>query len=61
MLVVPLSLINETSVLTVREISEHLQTNLYVTSKITGCKYGVGKIDGGYEVRIRGNSESCIQ
>ncbi len=61
MLVVPLSLINETSVFTVMEISEHLQTNLYITSKITGCKYGVGKIDGGYEVRIQGNSDSCIQ
>ncbi|MBI5377362.1 MAG: RNA 3'-phosphate cyclase [Thaumarchaeota archaeon] len=61
MLVVPLSLINETSVLTVREISEHLQTNLYITSKITGCRYGIGKIDGGYEVRIRGNSDSCVQ
>lgn len=61
MLVMPLSLINETSVLTVREISEHLQTNLYITSKITGCKYGIGKIDGGYEVRIRGNSDSCVQ
>lgn len=61
MLVVPLSLIDETSVLTMRGISQHLQTNLYVTSKITGCKYGVGKIAGGYEVRIRGNSESCIQ
>ncbi|MBI5146665.1 MAG: RNA 3'-phosphate cyclase [Thaumarchaeota archaeon] len=61
MLVVPLSLINETSVFTVREISEHLQTNLYITSKITGCKYGVGKTDNGYEIRIRGNSDSSIQ
>ncbi|WP_042684048.1 RNA 3'-terminal phosphate cyclase [Candidatus Nitrosotenuis chungbukensis] len=61
MLVVPLSLINETSVFTVREISEHLQTNLYITSKITGCKYGVGKIDNGYEIRIQGNSDSSIQ
>ena len=61
MLVVPLSLINETSVFTVREISQHLQTNLYVTSKITGCKYGIGKIGGGYEIRIQGNSNSCIQ
>ena len=60
MLVVPLSLINETSVFTVREISQHLQTNLYITSKITGCKYGIGKIDGGYEIRIQGNSNSCI-
>ncbi len=61
MLVVPLSLINETSVFTVKEISEHLQTNLHITSKITGCKYGVGKTDNGYEVRIRGNSDSSIQ
>lgn len=61
MLVTPLSMINETSVFTVREISEHLQTNLYVTSKITGCKYGVGKIDNGYEIRIQGNSDSSIQ
>ncbi|MBM2851489.1 MAG: RNA-3'-phosphate cyclase [Candidatus Nitrosotenuis sp.] len=61
MLVVPLSLITETSVFTVREISQHLQTNLYITSKITGCKYGIGKIDGGYEIRIQGNSNSCIQ
>ena len=61
MLVVPLSLINETSVFTVREISQHLQTNLYITSKITGCKYGIGKIEGGYEIRIQGNSNSCIQ
>lgn len=61
MLVVPLSLINETSVFTVREISEHLQTNLYITSKITGCKYGIGKIDNGYEVRVRGNSDSSIK
>jgi RNA 3'-terminal phosphate cyclase (ATP) len=60
MLVVPSSLINETSVFTVREISQHLQTNLYITSKITGCKYGIGKIDGGYEIRIQGNSNSCI-
>jgi RNA 3'-terminal phosphate cyclase (ATP) len=61
MLIMPLSLINETSVFTVREISEHLQTNLYIISKITGCKYGIGKIDSGYEVRIQGNSDSCIQ
>lgn len=61
MLVMPLSLINETSVFTTRQISQHLQTNLYTTSKITGCKYGIGKIDGGYEVRIQGNSDSCIQ
>lgn len=61
MLVTPLSLIDETSVFTVKEISQHLQTNLYTVSKITGCKYGIGKIDGGYEVRIRGSSNACVQ
>lgn len=61
MLVTPLSLINETSIFTVREISQHLQTNLYTTAKITGCKYGIGKINDGYEIRIQGNSKSSIQ
>lgn len=54
MLVVPLSLIKETSVYRVREITKHLETNLFVASKITGCKYGIGKIDDGFEVRISG-------
>ncbi|MGI0004134.1 MAG: RNA 3'-terminal phosphate cyclase [Candidatus Nitrosotenuis sp.] len=61
MLVAPLSLTREVSVFTVNEISKHLETNLYITSKITGCKYGVGKIDGGYEVRIQGSSETSIE
>jgi RNA 3'-terminal phosphate cyclase (ATP) len=61
MLVVPLSFCPETSTFTVRRISKHLETNLYITSKITGCKYGVGKIDGGYEVRIRGESHTSIK
>ena len=54
MLVVPLSLIKETSVFRVRQITKHLETNLFVASKITGCKYGIGKIDDGFEVRISG-------
>lgn len=61
MIVLPLSLTKGLSIFTVKEISKHLETNLYITSKITGCKYGVGKIEGGYEVRIEGNSDSCIQ
>lgn len=61
MLVTPLSLTKELSIFTVRDISKHLETNLYITSKITGCKYGIGKIDGGFEVRIQGSSETCIQ
>jgi RNA 3'-terminal phosphate cyclase (ATP) len=61
MIVLPLSLTKGLSIFTVKEISKHLETNLYITSKITGCKYGIGKIEGGYEVRIEGNSDSCIQ
>lgn len=60
MLVTPLSLTRGLSVFTVQRISKHLETNLYITSKITGCKYGVGKIEGGFEVRIEG-SDACIQ
>ncbi len=55
MLVTPLALAREMSIFTVPQISTHLETNLYITSKITGCKYGVGKIDGGYEIRIAGS------
>jgi len=61
MLVLPVSLIDETSVFRIKEITKHLETNLYVTSKITGCKYGIGKLDDGFEVRIKGNSNSIIQ
>lgn len=56
MLVVPLSLVKETSAYRVKEITKHLETNLFVASKITGCKYGIGKLDDGYEVRIAGTS-----
>lgn len=61
MLVLPASLIDETSFYRIKEITKHLETNLYVTSKITGCKYGIGKLDDGFEVRIKGNSNSIIQ
>lgn len=60
MIVLPASLIDETSIYRTKEITKHLETNLYVTSKITGCKYGIGKLDDGFEVRIRGNSNSII-
>jgi RNA 3'-terminal phosphate cyclase (ATP) len=58
MLVVPLSLVNETSVYRVEQITKHLETNLFVASKITGCKYGIGKLDDGFEVRISGVSDT---
>lgn len=54
MLVVPLSLIKETSIFRVKQITKHLETNLFVASKITGCKYGIGKLNDGFEVRISG-------
>lgn len=58
MLVVPLSLVNETSVYRVKQITKHLETNLFVASKMTGCKYGIGKIDEGFEIRIAGVSDA---
>jgi len=61
MLVVPASLGNGKTVFQVREISKHLETNLFVTSKITGCKYGIGKISNGFEVIIEGISNPSIE
>ena len=61
MLVVPLSLIKDTSVFRVKQITKHLETNLFVASKMTCCKYGIGKLDDGFEVRIRGISDSRMQ
>jgi len=58
MLVVPASQCDDTSVFRVNEITSHLETNLYVTSRITGCRYGIGRVAGGFEVRIRGGSQS---
>ena len=55
MLATPLSVADGLSIFTVKEISKHLETNLHITSEITGCKYGVGKIKGGFEVRIQGS------
>lgn len=54
MLVIPASQSKDTSVFRINKITKHLETNLYITSKITGCKYGIGKIAQGYEVRIKG-------
>lgn len=61
MLVTPLSLIPETSVFRVNQITKHLETNLFVASKITNCRYGIGKLDKGFEVRISGNSDARVQ
>jgi RNA 3'-terminal phosphate cyclase (ATP) len=61
MLVLPASLASGTTVFQVADISKHLETNLFVASKITGCKYGIGKLRDGYEVRIEGISYSSIK
>ena len=60
MLVIPLALTSETSVFRVNKITKHLETNLFVTSKITNCKYGIGKLNDGFEVRIKGNSDTRL-
>ncbi len=58
MLVVPLALVKETSAYRVKQITKHLEANLFVAAKMTGCKYGIGKLDGGFEVRISGVSDT---
>jgi len=61
MLVVPASLGNGKTIFQVRKITKHLETNLFVTSKITGCKYGVGKTSYGYDVIIEGISNPSVK
>ena len=61
MLVVPASFGQKKTTFQVREITKHLETNLFVTSKITGCKYGIGKLTNGFEVIIEGISDSSIK
>jgi len=43
-----------------KNITKHLETNLFVTSKITGCKYGIGRLDDGFEVIIEGTSYASV-
>ena len=61
MLVVLASLCNGRIIFPVNQITKHLETNLFVTSKITGCKYGIGKTSNGFEVIIEGISNSSIK
>jgi len=61
MLVIFAGLGNGKTTFQVRKITKHLETNLFVTSKITGCKYGIGKLTDGYEVIIEGISYSSIK
>jgi len=61
MLVVIASLGAEKTVFHVKKITDHLETNLFVTSKITGCKYGIGRLNDGFEIIIEGISNSSIK
>lgn len=61
MLVVPASLGPRKTTFLIKDITKHLETNLFVTSKITGCKYGIGKLTNGFEVIIEGISNSSIK
>jgi len=61
MLVLPASLAKGITIFQVSDISKHLETNLFVASKITGCKYGIGKLKDGYEIRIEGISYTNIK
>jgi RNA 3'-terminal phosphate cyclase (ATP) len=61
MIIVPASLGNGKTIFQVKEISKHLETNLFVTSKITGCKYGIGKTSYGFDVIIEGISNTSIK
>ena len=56
MLVLPLCLAEGKSRFIVNKASQHLNTNLYVTSKIVGCKYGISKVDDNYIVNIEHRS-----
>ena len=60
MLVVPASLASGKTVFRVPKITKHLESNLFVTSKITGCRYGIGKLKDGFEVIIEGSSDSGV-
>ena len=61
MLVAPASLAKGKTVFRVPKITKHLESNLFVTSKITGCRYGIGRLQEGYEVIVEGTSNSSIQ
>ena len=61
MIIVPASLASGKTRFQVRDLTKHLETNLFVTSKITGCKYGIGRLSNGYEVIIEGVLNPCIK
>jgi RNA 3'-terminal phosphate cyclase (ATP) len=56
MLVVPLCLVPGRSQFLVNRETQHLTTNLYVTSKVVGCKYDIKRADSNYLVTIEGST-----
>jgi len=53
MLVLPLSLAEGASTYTTSKLTQHLETNLYVVSRLTGCNYELNKLSSGaVEVKI---------
>ncbi len=53
MLVLPLSLAEGTSTYITSKLTQHLETNLYVVSRLTGCAYELNKLSSGaVEVKI---------
>jgi RNA 3'-terminal phosphate cyclase (ATP) len=53
MLVLPLSLAEGPSTYTTSKLTQHLETNLYVVSRLTGCTYELNKLgSGAVEVKI---------
>ena len=61
MIIAPASLCPGKTTFLVKNITKHLETNLFVTSKITGCRYGIGRLTNGFEVIIEGISNSSIK
>ena len=60
MLVSIASLGEKKTIFHTKKMTKHLETNLFVTSKITGCKYGIGRLNDGFEVIIEGMSYSSV-
>jgi RNA 3'-terminal phosphate cyclase (ATP) len=55
MLVIPASLANGRSRYLIGEVTEHLMTNLYIISKIVGCRYSIIPHGKNHIVNIDGN------
>ncbi len=56
MLVLPLSLAKGESQYRIGKVTEHLKTNLYIVSVMTGCQYQIKPAENSYIVKIGGIS-----